>query len=115
MSDPRKSRTWTEEQIRLLGTRPDGEIGRMIGKPGKAVWAKRRSLGIPAPALMVRRWTEKEDQIVLSFPVPEAAKLLNRTPEGVKIRRGKLRRKLGMVAFKKLLTVQEAQDRVEAP
>ena len=36
VNTPRKNRTWTEEQIRLLGTLPDGEVGRMIGKPGKA-------------------------------------------------------------------------------
>src|ERR1041385_5044793 len=55
-------RPWTEEEIRLPGTHPDYEVGRMIGRPGKAVWAKRQALGIAAPPILVRHWTEAEDQ-----------------------------------------------------
>lgn len=107
------SQPWTEAEIRLLGTRPDGEIGRLIGRPGNAVWAKRQALGIAAPPPLVRRWTEEEDRVVLSKPPAEAAMLLNRTEEAVSIRRNKLRRKLSPEQAVKLLSADEAKLRVE--
>ncbi len=88
------SRPWTEAEIQLLGTQPDFEIGRLIGRPGKAVWAKRQSLGIGAPATMLRRWTAEEDRVVLSKPVSESAKLLNRTETAIGLRRNKLLKRL---------------------
>jgi hypothetical protein len=59
-------RPWTESEIQLLGTKPGADVGRLIGRPGKAVWAKRRALGIADPPSLVRPWTDEEDQIVLS-------------------------------------------------
>lgn len=108
-------RPWTKDEIRLLGTKPDFEIGRFIGRPGKAVWAKRQALGIAAPPTMVRRWTEDEDQVVLSKAPAEAAKLLKRTEEAVKIRRGKLRKKLSPEQETKLISTEEAKLRIEVP
>ena len=35
------SRPWTDAEIQLAGTKPEAEVGRLIGRPGKAVWAKR--------------------------------------------------------------------------
>lgn len=43
------SRSWTDAEIQLLGTKPDADVGRLIGRPGKAVWAKRRALGMSEP------------------------------------------------------------------
>jgi hypothetical protein len=62
-------RVWTESEIQALGTMPDFELGRRIGRPGRTVWAKRRSLGIPDPTPGIREWTEEEDQVALSVPV----------------------------------------------
>jgi hypothetical protein len=109
------SRPWTEAEVALLGTKPDYEIGRLIERPGKAVWAKRQALGIAAPATLVRRWTEAEDQIVLSKTLSEAARLLNRTEEAVKIRRSKLLRKLSPEQSVKLLSPDEVKLRIEVP
>jgi len=106
------SRPWTEAEVQLLGTKPDADVGRLIGRPGKAVWAKRQAMGIPDPPSLVRLWTEEEDKVVLSRPVIEAAQVLNRTKEAVKIRRGKLLRKL---APEKQLTLEEARLSVEVP
>jgi len=83
------SRPWTEAEIQLLGTKPDAEVGRLIGRPGKAVWAKRHALGIDDPPSLVRRWSEEEDKVALSRPVAEVAAALKRTVEAVKIRRAK--------------------------
>jgi hypothetical protein len=43
-----EGREWTREQIALLGTMPDDELGARIGRPGNAVRIKRGKLGIPA-------------------------------------------------------------------
>lgn len=107
------SQPWTDAEIRLLGTKPDFELGRLIGRPGKAVWAKRRALGIAASPTLVRRWTDEENQVVLSNPPAEAAKLLSRTEEAVTIRRNKLRRRLSPEQVVNLLTTEEAKLRID--
>jgi hypothetical protein len=107
-------RPWTEDEIRLLGTKSDFEVGRMVGRPGKAVWAKRQALGIAAPPPLVRHWTEEEDQVVLSKPSAEAAQLLTRTKAAIAIRRRKLRCASSGEATK-LLSPEEAKRRIEVP
>lgn len=106
---------WTNPEIQLLGTKPDAEVGRLIGRPGKAVWAKRQALGIVDAPSLVRSWTDGEDKVVLSLPIAEAAQALNRTVVAVKIRRVKLLRKLGPEKPPKLLTLEEAKLRIEVP
>src|SRR3954465_3017542 len=107
------ARPWTEEEIRLLGTKPDYEVGRIIGRPGKSVWAKRKSLGVADPPGMVQSWTEEEDEIVRSHAAKEGAQMLGRTMVAVQIRR----RRLGL--FSKpapaLLSMEEARKRIEVP
>src|SRR5262245_23082791 len=101
------ARPWTDSEIQLLGTKPDGDVGRLIGRPGKAVWAKRHAMGIPDPPSLVRLWTEEEDRVALSRSVSDAAQALNRTKEAVKIRRAKLLRQLAPQKQSKLLTPEE--------
>lgn len=79
------------------------------------MWAKRQALGIAGPPTLVRRWTEEEDKVALSKPIPEAAKLLNRSVDAVSIRKGKLRRKLSPEAALKLLSPEEVKLRVAVP
>jgi hypothetical protein len=40
---------WTEEEVVLLGTAPDAEIARRIGRTKTAVYVKRWSMGITSP------------------------------------------------------------------
>ena len=40
---------WSADQIRLLGTLPDDELAKKIGKTHNAVRIKREKLGIPNP------------------------------------------------------------------
>lgn len=105
-------RDWTESEIQALGSMPDFELGRKIGRPAVAVWAKRRSLGIPDPTPAAREWTEAEDQEVLSLPVGEAARSLSRTVVAVTSRRRELRRKLAPEGTVKLLTLEEVNQRL---
>ena len=106
------SKPWTEAEIKLLGTKPDFELGRELGRPGKTVWAKRRALGIAASPV-VRYWTEAEDGIIRSQSVSEAAKILNRTEMAVRIRRRKLGLETQGSPKPHLLTTEEARHRIE--
>ena len=108
-------RPWTEAEIQLLGTKPDADVGRLIGRPGKAVWAKRRALGIADPPSLVRPWTEEENKVVLSHSVGEAAKILNRSVMAVRIRRRKLMRTLSPENAPQLLSLEEVQRRTIVP
>lgn len=105
-------RDWTPEEIKLLGTQADADIGRIIGRDGRHVWQKRKALGIPDPPSLVRHWTEEEDQIALIKTPQEAASLLGRTPLAVKIRRGKLVRQLTGEG-PQLLSLEEVKKRLE--
>ncbi len=105
---------WTQAEIELLGTKPDWELGRLLGRPGQAVWAKRRSLGIEGAPLIYRRWTAEEDETVLSMPVDKAARILRRTATAVAQRRARVRKRLGL-SGPPLLTLEEAKKRIEVP
>jgi len=109
------SRPWTENEIQLLGTKPDAEVGRLIGRSKKAIGLKRFTLGIAMTISLVRRWTNADDQVVLSRPTAEAAALLKRKPMAVVARRRKLLRALNPEKALKLLTTDEARLRIEVP
>jgi hypothetical protein len=109
------SRPWTDEEIQLLGTKPDAEVGQLIGRPGKAVWAKRQALGIVNAPSLVRPWTDEEDKVVLALPVAEAAQSVQRTVVAVKIRRTKLLRQLRPDMPQRLLTLEEARIQIKVP
>jgi hypothetical protein len=106
---------WTDAEIKLLGTMPDFELGRLLGRPGKAVWAKRRLLGIAAPPPQVRPWTPAEDDIVRAHSVSDAARMLQRTEVAVRIRRRKLGLAVGRHPQPQLLSLDEAKQRIEVP
>src|ERR1035437_5452211 len=103
---------WTDAEIRLLGTKPDYEVGRQIGRPGKAVWAKSQSLGIAATPPLVRPWLPTEDEVIRSISVAAAAKILNRTELAVRIRRRKLGLRQKSGPEPRLLSCEEAQHRI---
>ncbi len=104
---------WSEAEIRLLGTQSDSELSRLLGRLPKAIWAKRKALGISAPPSPGRadRWTSEHDEIVKSHSVSAAAQLLQRTEAAVRIRR----RKLMPPGRSRLLTTEEARERIEVP
>ena len=49
MSAPASQSAWTPKEIKLLGTKPDAELARKIGRTVEAVSLKRQKLGIEAP------------------------------------------------------------------
>ena len=53
---------WTPREIKLLGTKPDPEIARQIGRTEDAVSLKRSKLGIEAP--LHPRWREEEIKLL---------------------------------------------------
>lgn len=76
---------------------------------------KREALGIVASSKLVRRWTEDEDRVVLSLPVSDSAKLLNRTEIAVSIRRGKLLKQLSPESSLQHLSSEAAQPPIQVP
>src|ERR1035441_5073134 len=80
------SRACADREIRLLGTKPDHEVGREIGRSEQATWAKRRTIGIAAPPAAVRSWAGTEDDVVRSQSVSDTAKILNRTEAAIRNR-----------------------------
>jgi hypothetical protein len=90
---------WSPEEIALVGTLPDAEVARRIGRSRAAVSKKREALGRPAltktPAgARPLLWTATEDEAVRTLPPREAARRTGRTVHAVHSRR----RKLGVAA-----------------
>src|SRR5437762_11317151 len=90
----RNPRPWSEQELALLGTRPDAKVAELTGRTFGSVWQKRRALGIAQPALQFRKWTPAEDRLVGSAPDAEIAHQLGRTESAVKSRRAVLERAL---------------------
>jgi hypothetical protein len=55
----RNPRPWTNNELALLGTKPDAEVAKLTGRTFGTVWQKRRALGIRQPALRFRKWTPR--------------------------------------------------------
>src|SRR5437867_5942660 len=91
----RNPRPWTEQELALLGTRPDAEVAELTGRIFGTVWQKRRALGIAQPPLQFRKWTPAENKLVGTAPDAEIARQLGRTESAVKSRRAVLERAQG--------------------
>src|SRR5687767_11381059 len=76
---------WKPEEERLLGTAPDREVARLLGRTRVAVSYRRCVLGI-APAEK-RPWTGQEERLLGTKPDKEVARLLGRSIKSVRSRR----------------------------
>ena len=85
----RAPRAWTPREDRLLGTRRDAEVARLIGRHPATVLGRRRRLGIP-PAVEPRPWTPQEDQLLGTASDGALAKKLGRPHAAIFNRRHKL-------------------------
>ncbi|HWW01070.1 MAG TPA: hypothetical protein VNZ64_15340 [Candidatus Acidoferrum sp.] len=88
----RNPKPWTQQELALLGKRPDAEVAELIDRTFGTVWQKRRALGIDQPALRFRKWTRAENKLVGTAPDAEVARRLGRTESAIKSRRAILER-----------------------
>lgn len=70
-------RPWTKAELRLLGTVPDDEAGRRMGRSLMSVRLKRQGLRIDAP--LQPPWSEAETKLLGTAPDREVAKRLGRS------------------------------------
>jgi hypothetical protein len=84
--------------VALLGTLPDEEVARRLGRSLGSVSRKRRREGIPNPGPRPGSWTAAEDEAVRALAPAEAAAATGRSLSAVYARRfvlSRLRRPLG--------------------
>ena len=80
---------WTAEETALLGTAPDAEVARRIGRTPEAVRVMRDRRGIPRPA--GGRWRDEDLALLGTLPDSEVARRLGRSLSSVTQKRCKLR------------------------
>jgi hypothetical protein len=78
---------WKPKELALLGTLPDEELARRLGRSLIAVSTKRRRLGIASASPRPRNWTNAEDKAVRTLTPVEAAAATGRTLQAVYARR----------------------------
>jgi hypothetical protein len=84
----RRKRAWPEEHLALLGTLPDDELARQLGKTENAVRIQRERRGIPNPS--GHGWSEEELALLGTLPDADVAKQIDRTEGAVTSKRCEL-------------------------
>src|SRR2546430_13987534 len=83
---------WTVQEQALLGTMPDGELAKKLGRTFMAVRVRRNRLRRPNfEAHPFKRWTPEEEALLGTMRDSELAKKLGRTFVAVIVRRDRLR------------------------
>ena len=85
---------WKAHEDRLLGTKPDGEVARELGRSRAGVALRRQKLGIAAPEKPL--WTREEERLLGTKPDREVAKMLGRSVSSVRNQR--IRKKIWAAA-----------------
>ena len=85
MTIPVTQAGWTRREIKLLGTKPDGEVAEKIGRTVGAVSLKRQKLGIEAP--LQPAWNEDEIKLLGTKPDREVARIVGRSASAVQTKR----------------------------
>ena len=80
-------RVGTPEQEKLLGSAPDAEVARLLGRTERGVQLRRQMLGVQLPAARRGHWKPEEDALLGRKPDREVARLLGRPLASVQIRR----------------------------
>lgn len=80
---------WKPEEDRLLGTRPDREVAKLVGRSQFGVAQRRERLGIRSfyQQRSLASWTAEEDELLRSKADKTIAKLLRRSVRSVRARR----------------------------
>jgi hypothetical protein len=85
-----KCRPWTEAELSLLGTEPDSDVARRIGRPYVAVRDKRNQLNIPYQNPRYDWWKPDELALLSTLPEEEVARRTNRSVKAVRLKLWKL-------------------------
>ena len=86
---------YTPEEVRLLGTMPDEELARKLGRSLQAIRHRRNKLGIANFTTEQNKWTAEEDSWLGKFTDREVAERIGCHPGTV----GDRRRQLGIPAL----------------
>jgi len=78
---------WTPEQSALLGTAPDADIARRLGRTVTAITLRRSRLGIPNPHNQFRPFTAEEISLLGKFSDEEVARKTGRPAGSVSAKR----------------------------
>ena len=85
----RRPRPWTPREDRLLGTRMDSEVARLLDRERSTVSTRRARLGIP-PFVERRPWTPAQDRLLGTASDEALTKKLGRSRTTIGLRRQKL-------------------------
>jgi hypothetical protein len=81
-------RVWTPPEDNLVGSGPDDEIARKLGRTRIAVATRRRTLGIASWNYTYHRlWTDKEEALLGVVPDRKLVGMLQRPFKGIQARR----------------------------
>jgi hypothetical protein len=90
--DP-NTRVWTPDEEKVVGTKPDREVARMLGRSVAAVTARRIGKGIAYVNPTLRPWTEKDLRLLRRLAPDEVSKRTGHSLVSVKSKR----RKVGII------------------
>ncbi|MDB6034709.1 MAG: hypothetical protein JWM16_5047 [Verrucomicrobiales bacterium] len=99
---------WTETHDALLGTMPDIEVAKSLGRTKSAIHRRRGLVGIPKFKPAPNEWTQKEDVLLGTGPDEEVAMKLGRTAYAVNVRRRQLKIPLPGANLKPWTPTEEA-------
>jgi hypothetical protein len=74
---------WTTDEDRLLGTLPDRELAKRLGRSRDATIARRRKLRIPPFSPHGHRWSPLEDELLGTMPDQRLARKFGRSVKTV--------------------------------
>jgi DNA-binding CsgD family transcriptional regulator len=87
--EPGEHYYWTQNELALLGTGPDGEVARRVGRSRSSVLRQRLKREVPAVYLF-RPWTKEELALLGKVPDKEIARRLGRNYQVVLAKRKRL-------------------------
>ena len=76
-----------EEEIALLGTMPDEELARKLGRSVNAILSQRAASGIPNPAPRRKYWLPKEIELLGKMSDAKIAEIVGCDVECVRSKR----------------------------
>jgi len=92
MSKP-AHRLWTAKELKLIGTMPDHDLARKLGRHPRSVQSKRLALKIPYVKPRYVWWKPHELELLRTLPEEEVARRTGRTVRAVRLKKRKLRRR----------------------